>query len=467
MKQSDIHKLRERYEKMLEEGTSIYFEPDDLDLIAESYEQEMAYRKALQVVAYGIDLYPSNEMLLLHKARCLMSLCRVEEAGQALFCITEHNAEYHFTYSEWALLRNDADAAIAAFRSIVNDADCVIEDCIDILDICADLDRVDLLEQITPEIERRFDDAVPYLRELAMLYEEKEQDKRAIELYNKVLDANPFSVDDWFALAKAYARGKNYEKALDACDFALAIEENDESIIAFKGYCYYDKGEYYKAIEQFQVFLQYTSDKAVAYELIAEAYGRLEQHEQAIEYLLKAVSLNDRSHDLYYQLAVNHYYMGGFDEAVGYLYKAIACDDADDEAHVFLGELLLQKEQYEEAYIHLLRTELTPVADTVPASALADVCIHLQRYDEAIKVLDILIEQDPYEPHYLFDIILCYLQLGEYETAAQWVAQSEKLSRDTEVIEKLDDASRKAWNSIRERIDELRNILSVYLNKKL
>jgi tetratricopeptide (TPR) repeat protein len=114
-----------------------------------------------------------------------------------------------------------------------------------------------------------------------------------------------------------------------------------------------------------------------------------------------------------------------------------------------------------------LRTELTPVADTVPASALADVCIHLQRYDEAIKVLDILIEQDPYEPHYLFDIILCYLQLGEYETAAQWVAQSEKLSRDTEVIEKLDDASRKAWNSIRERIDELRNILSVYLNKKL
>ena len=73
MKQSDIHKLRERYEKMLEEGTSIYFEPDDLDLIAESYEQEMAYRKALQVVAYGIDLYPSNEMLLLHKARCLIA----------------------------------------------------------------------------------------------------------------------------------------------------------------------------------------------------------------------------------------------------------------------------------------------------------------------------------------------------------------------------------------------------------
>ncbi|MBR5843176.1 MAG: tetratricopeptide repeat protein [Bacteroidaceae bacterium] len=467
MKESDIRKLRERYEKLLEEGTHGYFEPDELEMIADSYEQEMSYRKALHVVSHGLQLYPSNEMLMLHKARCLLSLGRIEDAGRVLAAITEHNIEYHFTAAEWALMRDDDDGAVKSFCSIISDADATIEDCIDVLDICADLDRVELLEQVTPVVERQFDDATPYLRELAMLYEEKEQDQRAIELYNQVLDVNPFSVDDWFSLAKVYARVKEYAKAIEACDFALAIEENDESVIAFKGYCYYDSGEYMQAIEQFQAFLQCTSDKAVAYELIAEAYGRLEKHEQAIEYLLKAVAINDRSHDLYYQLAVNHYYMGDVDEAISYLRKAVACDDSDDEAHVFMGELLLQKDEYEEAYIHLLRTQLTPVVDTVPATALADVCIHLQRYDEAIKVLELLLEQDPYEPHYLFDIILCYLQQGEYQTAAEWVAHSEKLSRDTQKISILDESSRKAWNSIRERIDELRNILSVYLDKKL
>ena len=467
MKESDIHKLRERYEKHLEEGTHGYFEPDELDMIAESYEQEMAYRKALQAVSHGLELYPSNEVLLLHKAQCLLSLGRIEDAGKVLSCITERNIEYRFTSAECALMREDYETAIADFNNIVCDTDCTIEDCIDILDICADIDKIELLERITPLVEQQFDDATPYLRELAILYEVKEEDDKAVVLYNQILDENPYSVDDWFSLAKVYGRCKKYEKALEACDFALAIEDNDESIIAYKGYCYYDQGEFKQAVEQFQLFLQCTSDKAVAYELIAEAYGRLEQHELAIENLLKAVEINDRSHDLYYQLAVNYYYMGCVDEAVTYLRKSVACDDTDDEAHVFLGELLMQKEEYEEAYIHLLRTELTPVIDTVPASALADVCIHLQRYDEAVKVLELLLEQDPYEPHYLFDVILCYLQLGEYETAAEWVAHSEKLSRDTQQIAMLDESSRKVWNNIRERIDELRNILSVYLDRKL
>lgn len=467
MKESDIRRLREHYEKLLDEGTHGYFEPDELDMIAESYEQEMAYRKALQVVSHGLELYSSNEMLMLRKARCLLLLGRIEDAVKELASITERNIEYYFASAECALMQEDIDAAMEAFNHIISDADCVIEDCIDILDVCADYDRTELLDNITPRVEKKFDHVSPYLRELAMLYEEKEEDDKAIDLYNKVLDIDPYSTDDWFSLAKVYARRKEYNKAIDACDFALAIEGNDESIVAFKGYCYYDQGDYREAVEQFEIFLQCTSDKAVAYELIAEAYGRMEKHEQAIEYLLKAVEINDSSHDLYYQLAVNHYYMGEVDEAILYLRKAVACDDSDDEAHVFMGELLMQQEAYEEAYIHLLRTELAPVIDTVPASALADVCIHLQRYDEAVKVLELLLEQDPYEPHYLFDIILCYLQLGDYQTAAEWVAHSDNISHDPEKLSSLDDSSRKTWNYIKERIDELRNILSVYLDRKL
>ena len=196
-------------------------------------------------------------------------------------------------------------------------------------------------------------------------------------------------------------------------------------------------------------------------------YMNYKNYRPNIENLLKAVELNDRSHDLYYQLAVNYYYLGNIDEAIDYLYKGVSCDDTDIEAHVFLGELLLQKENYEEAYKHLSKSDFTPVTDTISATAYADVCIHLQKYNEAIDVLLQLIKQDTYEPHYLFDIILCYLQLGDYEKAAEWVAHSEKLSYNTEEIETLDESSRKTWFYIKERIEELRNILNVYLDEKL
>lgn len=467
MKDRDIHKLRERYEKALEEGVRSYFEPEELEAIADSYEQEFSYRKALQVVAYGLELYPSNESLILSKARSLLALGRIEEATQTLTHIVEHSIEYYFVRGELELLRNDVEAALYSFSQIVYTPDCTIEDCLGVLDVCTDMEHIELLERFTPIVERAFNDATPYLRELALLYDECEEGEKAVVLFNKILDINSFSTDDWFSLAKVHARMKEYDKALEACDFALAIEENDESVIAFKGYCYYDSGQYVEAVEQFKLFLQITADKAVAYELIGEAYGRMDKHEEAVEYLLQAVALNDRSHDLYYQLAVNYYYMGHNDTAIMYLHKAVACDDTDDEAHIFLGELLLQNGSYEEAYQHLLRVDRKPVTDTVSAVAYADVCVHMQRYDEALEVLLQLTDKEPYEPHYLFDIILCYLQLNDYENAARWVAHSEKLSNNTEMINSLDEASQRVWKSIGERIEQLRNILRVYLNENL
>lgn len=466
MKETDIRILRERYEKMLDEGTRCYFEPDELELIADLYEQEMSYRKALQVISHGLDLYPNNEQLLIHKSRCLLSLGRVEDAATTLAHTTERSIEYYFILSEIEILRENKDEVIKAFNSIISASDCVIEDCIDILDICADNDCIDLLEKIIPAIERNFTDASPFLREVAMLYEELEKDEQAIIFYNKVLDINSFSTDDWFSLSKVYARRKEYDKALEACDFALAIDESDENIIAFKGYCYYDNEQFAEAVEQFKIFLRHTSDKAVAYELIAEAYGRMEQHECAVEYLLKAVELNDRSHDLYYQLAVNYFYMGEKDSAIEHLYKAIACDDSDDEAHILLGELLLQKHLYEEAYNHLQRISRNPVTDTVSATAFVDACIHSQQYEEAIPVLEQLIEQEPYDPHYLFDITLCYMEMNEFEKASEWLANTELKANNADMIETLDDETRESWQSIKERIIELRTLLSVYLDNR-
>lgn len=59
------------------------------------------------------------------------------------------------------------------------------------------------------------------------------------------------------------------------------------------------------------------------------------------------------------------------------------------------------------------------------------------------------------------------MQLERYEEAAQWVAYTEELSANTEAIAQLDEKSQQVWRSIRERIDQLRNILRIYLNEEL
>ena len=463
---SKIQELRKGFEEMLSSGISHYYELDDLEILAQSYEQESSFQMAFQVVAYGLELYPGNQLLLLCKAQYLLMLERVDEAKEVISTVVERSAEYYLLLSEIELVQGNEDASLAALDMLAGLPDCTIDLCIDILDICVDLDRIDFLSRFTHKVEARFDDASPYLRELALVYEEKENYNEAIELYNKILDINPFSTEDWFSLAKVHALCKDYDKAIEACDFALAINENDENVVAFKGYCLYDSERFSEAIEQFETFLQMTSDKAVAYELKAEVYARLEQHENAIEYLLKAIEIDSSNHNLYYQLAVNYYNMGELDNAVKYLREAISYNVTDREARIFLGEILLQKDEYEEAYKQLLYVDKDPITDIASAAAYADVCIQLQRYKEALYVLAQLVEKEPYEPHFVFDFILCYMQLGDYEAAADWVEYVEETSKNSELLETLDATTRQSWISIAKRIEELRNILKVYLDQK-
>ncbi len=466
MNETEIDKLRERFESMIEECRSCYFEPDELETLARSYQDDMEYDRALQVINHGLMMYPDNEPLLLCKAHYLAMSGATEQARSILSSVHEHSIEYYLLLSEVELVSENVDAALTAFKNIVELPESTIEDCIDILDICADFYHIDLLSQLTEVVEARFADATPYLRELALLCMDNDREDEAIELFNKILDVNPFSADDWLLLAKAHTLHKDIDKALEACDFALAINEKDENAVSFKGYCLYDSGRLEEAIEQFETFLNLTSHKAVAYELLAETYSRMEQHENAIKYLLLAVALDEHNDDVYYQLAVNYYCMGDIDSAVKNLRQAISCNDSDREARIFLGELLMQKGEFEEAYDQLIYIDKHPITDTVEAVAYANVCIQLQRYNEALIVLQQLVEREPYNLHFLFDMILCYMQIEQYDEAAYWVEKVEKLSHDRELINSLDAASQEDWISVGERIDQLRNILKVYLDEQ-
>jgi hypothetical protein len=58
------------------------------------------------------------------------------------------------------------------------------------------------------------------------------------------------------------------------------------------------------------------------------------------------------------------------------------------------------------------------------------------------------------------------MQLGDYEAAADWVEYVEETSKNSELLETLDATTRQSWISIAKRIEELRNILKVYLDQK-
>ena len=63
--------------------------------------------------------------------------------------------------------------------------------------------------------------------------------KRAIEVCNELIDKNPYSNDYWFTLGRLYSISGDYEKAIEAFDFALTCDDSNEELKILKAYCLY------------------------------------------------------------------------------------------------------------------------------------------------------------------------------------------------------------------------------------
>ena len=76
----------------------------------------------------------------------------------------------------------------------------------------------------------------------------------AIDLYNSLLDADPYSTFYWEQLGHIYYMVKRYGKALECFEYESTINEEIEYARMMQAYCYYYVGDYTKAKELFGWF---------------------------------------------------------------------------------------------------------------------------------------------------------------------------------------------------------------------
>ena len=120
-----------------------------------------------------------------------------------------------------------------------------------------------------------FPDNLILKNELCYILETEGDVPRAIELCNELIDKNPFSYEYWFTLGRLHSMVGDYEKAIEAFDFALTCDDSDTELKILKAYCLYMNESYEKAIEEYQ---EIEGDEEVMRRispLMAECYMKL------------------------------------------------------------------------------------------------------------------------------------------------------------------------------------------------
>ena len=89
-------------------------------------------------------------------------------------------------------------------------------------------------------------EAVVY--ELSFCFEISNRTKESIAYFGNFLDKNPYSKAAWFNLGIAYNNTEEYDKAIEAYDFAIAIDDSFASAYFNKANSYANLNLYEKAI---------------------------------------------------------------------------------------------------------------------------------------------------------------------------------------------------------------------------
>jgi len=171
----------------------------------------------------------------------------------------------------------------------------------------------------------------------------------SIRLHLRIIDEYPYSELAWFNLGAAYQGLKLFEKAIDAYQYAIAIDEKFDYAYRNIGDAYIRLRKYKEAIDALEKVLELSKPEEVIYEAIGHCYDRLHNHAQARFHYRKASHLNPEDSKLLYKIACTYYNEGQWNSAIKALEAALKIHRQQYEYNLLMGECKLQTGAFKEA----------------------------------------------------------------------------------------------------------------------
>ena len=192
--------------------------------------------------------------MIVLKAKYLLFLDFVEEAGNIIDSVTDQSEETMLVKIEYEFAKGSKEAGYSLLYKQLEKTKISWEFCMDAINILWGYAPYEEITKFIIVAIERHPKSLELKLELATIYKDNNEEAKAIVLYNLILDSDPYEISIWFEMAKAYYQIKDYKNSLECCDFALAISTENKEILCFRGYCLYELDNYAEALEVFKEY---------------------------------------------------------------------------------------------------------------------------------------------------------------------------------------------------------------------
>jgi tetratricopeptide (TPR) repeat protein len=353
-----ISELLKQYNNLRNGNGHIFFEEEAFEKIIEYYDEQEDMGRALEAAEMAIDYFPYSASLLIRKADLLLATRKYNQALEIL----EKAELFDATDINLYILKTDAylamdmqDKAVALLEQAVSyfEGEEKVELLFELADVYDDYEEFDKVFdclKVVLEVEPTNEEA---LYKICFWTDFTGRNEESIRLHLKIIDDHPFSELAWFNLAAAYQGLKLYEKAIDAYQYAIAIDEKFDYAYRNIGDAYIRLRKFREAIEALEKVLELSKPEEVIYEAIGHCYDRLKNFAQARFHYRKASHLNPDDSKLLYKIACTYYNEEQWAPAVKQLESALKIHKLQPEYNLLMGECKFQLDDYKEAVQYL------------------------------------------------------------------------------------------------------------------
>lgn len=345
---NEFRKNLQQYQKMLQSGERAYLDADALLDIAEYFDTTHRHSMARDCAYYAHQLHPEEALPLIYLARLALDDGQLDKAKQLALAITEKDFyEYFLLHGEILIYQLDLNKANAFFNQALEKID---DD--DIMDFITDVAAVFLdyeypyraLKWLNKIDGAHYDSRCQLLE--AECYLNLEDFDKASEMLKHVLDHNPYDLQAWILQAETQYSHTLYDQAIESCDFALAIDPNNEQALKIKGCASEDLHQEENAHACYNRYLELDPENALIQLLDGNCLLSLNNPQDALVRLKQAGRLmqqqNNNLDKTFIPLAKAYSQLGDLANAFEYIEKATHAGYPRFETDMVKIEIMLQ-----------------------------------------------------------------------------------------------------------------------------
>jgi len=429
MREYPSHEDKELLKEILQQYNNIkqgrsfsFLDEESFEKVIDYFDEKDDLNEALRAVEIGLEYFPFSAQMMIKKADILLATRKYQQALDIL----ETAELFDGTDINLYILKTDAYLALDEQQKAVE----LLESA---LDMFTGDEKVDLLFELADVYDdyEEFDKVFDCLK---LILEQEPNNEEAlykicfwtdftgrndesILIHKQIIEEFPYNEIAWFNLGAAFQGLKLYEKAIDAYQYAVAIDDKFDYAYRNMGDAYLRLRKYKDAIEVLERVLELSRPEDVIYEAIGHCYHRLNNYAQARFHYKKAVHLNPDDSKLHYKIATTYMLEQQWQGAIKHFENALRIHRNVAEYNLAMGECQLQLQHYKEAIVYFGNVVHIKPRNVAGWDALIRCLLKAGFAEEAVEQCVVALQMTNNKPVFIFYSSAAYFTLNKSKEA--------------------------------------------------